>query len=155
MTLFPGFFLQLVIFCRFFVFAFVLSWSLSFKSYVLVFFLHSFCFYHLWPCLFAVYWLFTCHLQRMETKQDPFLSKRNDRNFRVIFVACRSSLLLLTGWFRVRYSIPILRIRYSFLHVYKSQSSPEPVFVNFYEPEPPFMHVTDWCWFLIRCMIEL
>ncbi len=24
-----------------------------------------------------------------------------------------------------------------------------------YEPEPPFMHVTDFCWFLISFMIEL
>jgi hypothetical protein len=26
---------------------------------------------------------------------------------------------------------------------------------KFYEPELPFMHVTDYCWFLISCMIEL
>ncbi len=25
----------------------------------------------------------------------------------------------------------------------------------FYEPEPPFMHVTDCCWYLISCVTEL
>ncbi len=29
------------------------------------------------------------------------------------------------------------------------------VSIEFYEPEPPFMNVTDCCWYLISCVTEL